>query len=172
MAEKHSIPELTAERLRELFSYDPETGNFTRLVTSGLRSKKGTIAGCIDLTGYVRYSIDYGRYHGHRLVWLYVHGSWPKDQIDHINGIRHDNRLCNLRECTSAQNAQNMPVRSDNTSGFVGAHYFSANNNWQAGIRVNGKKYHIGVFKTAEEAHAAYVEAKARLHTFQPTIRT
>jgi hypothetical protein len=88
---------LAAERLRERLRYDGGTGVFTRRVGSG-HARAGEIAGSVHSTGYVRIGIDGGKYTAHRLAWLYVHGVWPSDQIDHINRNRSDNRIANLRE--------------------------------------------------------------------------
>ena len=88
---------LTAERLRERLHYDAGTGVFTRRVGSG-HARAGDMAGTIHSTGYVRISIDGGKYTAHHLAWLYVHGVWPSDQIEHINRKRSDNRIANLRE--------------------------------------------------------------------------
>jgi hypothetical protein len=87
---------LTAERLREQLRYDAETGVFTRRVGSG-HARAGDMAGTVHSTGYVRISIDGGKYTAHHLAWLYVHGVWPY-QIEHINRKRSDNRIANLRE--------------------------------------------------------------------------
>jgi HNH endonuclease len=88
---------LTAERLRERLHYDAETGVFTRRVGSS-NARAGDVAGSVHSTGYVRISIDGGKYTAHCLAWFYVHGVWPSDQIDHINRNRSDNRIANLRE--------------------------------------------------------------------------
>jgi len=98
------------------------------------------------------------RYLQHRLVWLYVHGRWPKDQIDHINGNRSDNRLCNLREATCSQNLMNARAHSHNTSGLKGACKHEPGY-WSSVIRVNGKNKYLGRFKSPEEAHAVYASA-------------
>ena len=88
---------LTAERLRERLRYDAETGAFTRRVGSG-HARAGEMAGTVHSTGYVRITIDGGKYTAHHLAWLYVHGVWPSDQIEHIHRNRSDNRIANLRE--------------------------------------------------------------------------
>ena len=92
---------LTAERLRERLHYDAETGVFTRRFGSG-HARAGDMAGTVHRTGYVRISIDGGKYTAHHLAWLYVHGVWPSDQIEHINRKRSDNRIANLRERRAA----------------------------------------------------------------------
>jgi len=160
---------LTAERLRELFSYDPDTGLFTRLHAAGT-VKAGHIANYIAASGYVVIRINTHRFKAHRLAWLYTYGRWPLDQIDHINGIGSDNRISNLRECNHSENAQNMRLRKTSKSGFLGVNFHKLHGKWQSVICVNQKVMHLGYFQSAELAHDAYVEAKSRLHTFQPTI--
>src|SRR5712664_3026918 len=98
---------LTAERLRELLNYDPETGIFRWDVVRrgcGIGKEAGTSVSA----GYRQISIDRRAYSEHRLARLYVHGHWPLDEIDHINGVRDDNRLSNLRQATRSENAQNQ----------------------------------------------------------------
>lgn len=89
----------------------------------------------------------------HRLIWLMVKGELPKNDIDHINGIRNDNRLENLREVTRMQNLWNRR----NVKGYI---YNPSTKKYQARIRNNYKYVHIGVFTSAEEAHQAYLKAK------------
>lgn len=170
MAAKHSIPELTAERLRELFSYNPETGLFTRLVQTSSNAKVGSVAGSLN-KGYILLWVDKMRFFGHRLAWLYVYGRFPSAQLDHINGIGHDNRIVNLRECIHYENLQNLPSRKHSTSGFVGASFHKQTGKWQSKIRLNGKHIYLGLFTSPEDAHNAYVVAKAKYHQFQPTTR-
>jgi hypothetical protein len=170
MVKNNSIPELTAARLRELFNYDPETGLFTRLVQTASNARVGTVAGSLN-KGYILVCVDRMRFFGHRLAWLYVHGRFPAKHIDHINGIGHDNRIVNLRECTHYENLQNITARKHSTSGYVGASFHKQTGKWQSKIRLKGKHIYLGVFQSKEEAHEAYVKAKAKYHQFQPTIR-
>ena len=100
---------LTAERLREALSYNPETGLFTRRIRCG-RIAPGEIAGTIALNGYITISLDGRRYYAHRLAWLYVHGEWPQ-KLYHTNRDRADNRIANLRESTHAHNSANAKNR-------------------------------------------------------------
>lgn len=103
----------------------------------------------------------------HRLAWLYVHGRWPIADIDHINGIRDDNRFTNLREASRAENNQNIrSARSHAISGLLGAHWHRQSGLWYMRIKVDGKSFTKGMFATAEEAHAAYLKAKAEHHPF------
>lgn len=156
--------ELTAERARDLLSYCPETGAMTWNVRrKGVRV--GGVAGHLHKAGYRRIRIDYQIYLAHRLAWLITHGSWPSDQIDHINGVRHDNRLANLREATNTENQQNQrKAMVDNKSGFLGVR--EQHGKFSAQIKVNGRYHHIGRFATAEEAHSAYRARKRELHPF------
>ena len=109
--------------------------------------------------GYLVGNIFYRRYYAHRVIWALVHGKWPDRDIDHINGDRADNRLCNLREATNAENAYNMKTPAHNTSGYKGVGWHVATQRWRAQITVDGAYKHLGMFDTAEEAHAAYVTA-------------
>ena len=158
---------LTATLLRELFAYDSDTGLFTRKVSTTRRVKIGDIAGSPNQKGYINIMVCSRLHPAHRLAWLYVHGAWPKDQIDHINGVKTDNRIANLREATNAENAQNKRnARSDNKSGLLGVRFKNCGKPWQARIMVDGKARNLGHFDTAEEAHAAYLSAKRDLHKF------
>lgn len=159
---------LTQARLKELFHYDPETGLFTRLISRSNRVKAGQVITRIDTAGYV--SVEIGRisYRMHRLAHLYMIGTFPKEQMDHINGIRHDNRWANLRACSNRENCQNQAIKSK--TGFRGCHKNSYGK-WVAEIINNEVKYHLGIYETPEEAQGAYLQAKARLHTFNPTPR-
>ena len=163
---------LTQSRLKELLAYDPETGIFTRRVSTCNRVKIGGIAGSLNVSlGYIAMHVGGHRNYAHRLAWLYMTGEWPKAEIDHINGIRDDNRFCNLREATRAENVQNKRLYTRNTSGFMGVYWHNRNNKWRARIQVKGRMVSLGYHTTAEAAHAAYLAAKAKYHAFQPTIR-
>lgn len=162
---------LTAERLRELLRYNPETGVFTWRVKRGI-ALAGSIAGNKNRNGYVNIYVDNRPYRAHRLAWLYVYGSFPKQDIDHINGVRHDNRIANLRDVSTSHNMMNQRrARTDNKLGLLGVHvrtperpHHKISKPYRAMIYVAGKRVNVGSFATAEEAHAAYLEAKRRLH--------
>jgi hypothetical protein len=164
----------TAERVRELLDYNPETGIFTWKVFRAGKAVAGSVAGKINSHGYREIRVDGARIGAHRLAFLYVLGRLPKKQVDHKNGIRDDNRMENLREASTAENMQNLrKANADNkSSGLLGASWYGLTKKWQARIRVEGKQIHIGYFDTAEEAHAAYLKAKAELHPFQTIVES
>lgn len=150
---------LTADKLRDYLNYSPETGIFTWRTTRRRHWLLGTIAGAVHSGGYIRIYIDGREYYAHRLAWLYVHGEWPKHQIDHINGDRNDNRISNLREATSTQNHANTRIRSDNKTGMKGVSIHSGSGRWRARIMLGRKEKHLGFFETKEEAAEAYKAA-------------
>lgn len=163
--------ELNAERLRELLSYDPETGVFTWAVRPSQRVMAGSIAGAAHKSGY-RYIKIMGRsYFAHRLAWLYVHGEWPANEVDHVDGDPLNNALSNLRSATRAENMQNFSrARADSKSGFRGVTWNSQYRKWEANITHRGRQRRVGFFDTAESAHNAYLAAKAELHPFAPKL--
>lgn len=158
---KHPI---SAEEARQLLSYNPETGTFTWRVGRRGTARVGSVAGRPNGRGYFRIRIYGRRYCAHRLAWLLTHEVWPENQIDHINGRRDDNRLCNLRLATRSENTRNAKRRSDNTSGFKGVGFHKAQGKWRARIKIDGRRKDLGRFDTPEEAHAAYCKAAAELH--------
>lgn len=159
-------PELTAEKLRSRYSYDPETGIFTSKTTY-LRWKAGRAAGCVceGGNGYKRIliNIDKKLYRAHRLAWLYVYGVWPERDIDHIDGNSINNRIANLRLATDSQNLGNMKKPITNRSGKKGVSWHAAGQCWQVHIRVEGKNHYLGHFPTVDEGHAAYCAAAERM---------
>lgn len=154
---------LTQEVLKQQLSYDETTGVFRRLVTNTNHVKAGDVAGTKKDSGYVTIMVCGRIYQAHRLAWLYVHGVWPTKVIDHINGVRDDNRICNLRDVSSRVNAQNVrrsTVKS--VTGMLGAHPYQGK--FVSSITANGVNHYLGYFNTAIEAHEAYLAAKRRLH--------
>lgn len=158
---------LTQQRLKELLSYDQGTGIFIWSTKKSKRIKIGDIAGCKNPDGYIYIRVDGKGYFAHRLAWLYVYEKMPEKEIDHINEIRDDNRMCNLRLANHQENGQNQSnPRTHNTSGFLGVSWHKCGKKWRAYITLNGKIKHLGYFNTAEEAHAAYLCAKREYHLF------
>ena len=159
-----SDPSISAERLREILHYDPETGVFTWNISTNNFVKIGSVAGSPDDKGYLLIQIDGRRHKAHRLAWLYETGKWPRDMIDHVNGISSDNRFANLREATRSENMCNKGPPANNRTGLKGVRWRSEHRRWQAQIGVNGQKKHLGYFSTPEEAHAAYAAAAKAFH--------
>lgn len=160
--------DLTAEEVRMLFDYDPIAGELIRKLDSNDgKTKAGSRVKSLAPNGYVRLAVGKGKYLAHRLIWLWSYGVWPKGHLDHVNGIRSDNRLENLREATHFEQAQNI----SRAGKLLGVQYHARSKKFRAMIMVNGKQYYLGLHETPEEAHAAYCKAKAEKHTFQPTPR-
>lgn len=154
---------LTIERLRSVLDYSPDDGRFRWKVHKDTFLRPGDLASTgTNADGYTSIRVDGVAYKAHRLAWFYVHGRWPTEQIDHINGERADNRIANLREAGRPENAKNRKRNVNNKSGFKGVH--PLNGGWAAQIRVNGNRHHLGTFTTPSAAAAAYREAAQRLH--------
>lgn len=155
---------ISQARLKQILHYDPESGVFTYLVKTSIRVRAGQVAGTRNnRSGYVTISIDYRRYYGHRLAWLYMTGEWPTEQVDHRNTIRSDNRWTNLRKATNQFNNENRRrAHRDSATGVLGVARHG--NKFKARIFVEGKERHLGMFETKEAAHSAYVAAKRVLH--------
>jgi hypothetical protein len=156
--------ELTQSELKKHLSYDHETGVFL-WIKSFHKRRIGMVAGSHDRDGYLSIKLHRKPYRAHRLAWLYVYGSQPTEQIDHRNGVRDDNRIANLREVTFAGNSQNQrKSHADSAHGLIGIDKLTHRNLFRARINVRGKRRNLGYFRTADEAHAAYVAAKRELH--------
>ena len=150
------------DEANRLFSYNPTTGAFIRKVTIGMRAKAGSSPGHIN-HGYLRIRFRGKTVEAHRLAWLLVHGAWPPEMIDHINGNRSDNRISNLRLADYRLNMENQRrARSDNRLGVLGVRV--CGKKYEARIWVNGSPKTLGVFETIETASEAYVAAKRKLH--------
>lgn len=180
--------DISAETVRQLLAYDPETGALTWKPRTPERfaseyrtaececetwNKKfaGKRAGWLKPNGYRCITLDYRIYREHHIVWLFVTGALPKAHIDHRNGDRADNRISNLREATNAQNRENMKRSSRNTSGFTGVSWHSQCGKWVAYISKNNVRHCLGLYSDPRDAHAAYLAAKTSLHSFQPVPR-
>lgn len=156
---------LTAEHLRSILSYDPETGAFTWLISPRNNVAVGDTTGVTAApNGYCFVEISGRRYRAHRLAWLYVYGEWPSNEIDHRNRVRHDNRWVNLRPATSKQNKENRSPDRRNKSGHRGISWHAGASKWQAHI---AHKY-LGVFADLDAAVTARKAAERELFTHAP----
>lgn len=163
MAAKNST--LTQERLKELLHYDPETGIFTWKIRTSRCIRIGSIAGCRKSNGYIVIRADDCLHLAHRLAWFYMFSKWPSHGLDHINCLASDNKISNLREATTYENAQNHKTAApNNKSGLLGVNTHGLK--WRARIYVSGRLIQIGSFQTPELAHAAYLAAKRIHHPF------
>lgn len=154
---------LTQKELQRLLHYDPETGIFTWKISISTIVKIGEIAGVDNSHGYLRIQIHKKRYRNHHLAWLYVYGELPKFPMDHLNGIRKDNRISNLRKSSNKMNAQNQRIaKINNKLGLLGVYKFR--NKFRAHISIDGKRIHLGLFKRKEDASEAYLNAKRKYH--------
>jgi hypothetical protein len=155
----------TIEEAASILRYEQDTGIFYWKINAGRKKVAGLPAGYKNKKGYLVISINNKEYRAHRLAWLLGKGQDPLEmQVDHINGIKSDNRLSNLRLATNSQNACNRGTSSRNTSGFKGVSYSRKRKAWKVDVRVNGTGRHIGCFATPELAHMAYCKAAAELH--------
>lgn len=154
---------LTHERLNHLLKYDPQTGLFAwRNRPCGHCQTKPV--GYKHKSGYIVVMLDKVNYRAHRLAMLYVNKQWPDDMVDHINGIKHDNRFSNLRIVSRSGNGQNQRrARDGNQSGMLGAHKHGKSG-WRSSIVINGEVTRLGTFRSPEEAHQAYLAAKREIH--------
>jgi hypothetical protein len=150
---------ITQDELKGIVSYDFDTGMFTRLITTCGSAQKGSIPVSKNKDGYYQLRINYKMYTQHRLVWLYVNGGFPNGDIDHINHIRTDNRIVNLRVVDKATNNKNISKRSDNTSGVTGVWWHKQIGKWSAEIMVDGKKKSLGCFHNIDDAAKARTKA-------------
>lgn len=156
---------ISALRLQETVRYDWETGIFTSMMDRGTGAKAGEQIGYLEPAGYLQARIDGRSYRLHRLAWLYMWGWWPEGVIDHINGIKSDNRWCNLRHVNYTINNQNKRVAgSRNKLGILGVSPVAKNGKFLAQIKYGGKQRRLGEFDTPELAQAAYLKAKRQFH--------
>lgn len=153
---------ITKERLDELLAYDPETGLFTWRVRRK-RVRVGGVAGGPS-KGHITICIDYVRYPAHRLAFLTMTGAFPPAEVDHINGVRDDNRWSNLRPATRAENGRNLRVKSNNTSGITGVHWDATRGRWCAQIKTSVEAVNLGRYVKFEDAVAARRAAEIKYH--------
>lgn len=152
---------LTQEYLQSILDYNKDTGIFTWLkFRASNKVKPGDIAGTVNKRKYRYISINNKDYKAHRLAWLYVYGTWPKNNIDHINGDPSDNRIENLRDVTQVVNAKNMIMHRNGK--LLGTSFHKPTNKWRSFIMLNKKFKHLGLYNTQQEAHEAYLREASK----------
>jgi len=149
------------EELMSAFRYNPKTGFFYRKSDGDGKGKLGKIVGCKSGAGYIRIFYN-GRYYlAHRLAWLFHYGVWPV-QTDHINRIKQDNRIKNLRECDTKTNMRNKGAQKRNTSGVNGVCFDEKRGKWLSHIRGDGKTLILGRFPDVLSAAQARYDAEVK----------
>jgi hypothetical protein len=160
---------IDSKQLKELLDYNPNTGLFTWKISPSNSIKPNQTAGTCNTNGHVQIKIFGQRYFAHRLAWFFVNGKWPNSIIDHINGVRDDNRIDNLRQVTAHENMQNQTKPHSRTqSGYLGVSWIKSRGKWQAGIGANGKYKFLGYFDDPKSAHVEYLKAKKIYHPSAP----
>jgi len=152
---------ITQKRLKEVLTYNPESGDFFWRESKGCAAAGKKIVS-VDSSGYFKLKVDGNYYLLHRLAWLYTYGVYPLSCIDHINRNRRDNRISNLRLATNAENCRNAGMRSDNTSGVTGVGRIGSK--WRVRIMVDGVTLYLGSYNDIELAELVAVEAKNKFH--------
>lgn len=139
---------LNVKTLKEKLHYDVGTGIFKWIVKPSKNRSAGDIAGYKNNSGYIVIKIDNRAYLAHRLAWLYVNGENPRNNIDHINGDKLDNRISNLRDVNQSLNCRNAKMKKNNKSSYTGVHWSREKNKWSSQIRIDGGNAFIGYYKT------------------------
>jgi len=147
--------ELTQDQLKNYLTYHSESGLFCRVGSD-------VSLGCINKKGYVKIRVLDRTYMAHRLAWLYTNGSMPKDQIDHINHDKADNKIINLREVSNQENLKNQGMRGNNTSGFIGVYWDNKQEKWSSQVMVDAKCIFLGRFKNKQDAIKARKKANIK----------
>jgi hypothetical protein len=160
---RHKDNVINQARLKELYVYDNETGIFTAKVKTK-KHDENDIAGWYETKGYLNITIDGKSYKAHRLAWLYVYGCMPSHQIDHINHVRDDNRLCNLREATHTENMQNSTGKRLKNGFPKGAWWDKRKQKWKTTCQVDGIVHQLGFYESQEEALKVYREFAKNHH--------
>jgi len=150
---------LNQKTLKKHLDYDPETGIFKWKTTLNRRIRVGDVAGTLRSDGYIQIALFHKDYLAHRLAWLYVNEEFPKDHMDHINGVRIDNRIVNLRAVTYTENNRNRSLSKRNTSGVMGVSWCKRDQKWQVVIQ----KTFYGRFKFKSDAIAKAEEVYKEL---------
>ncbi|PHS02148.1 MAG: hypothetical protein COA78_22130 [Blastopirellula sp.] len=159
------MTKVSYRRLREIISYDKSSGLLTSISSRG-NLCIGDVVGYTHSSGYNLVKVDGKLYKAHRLAFLYVEGNFPPNAVDHINGIRDDNRWCNLRHATNSQNQANRKIGRNNTSGYKGVCWGKYAKKWAVNIYISGKRKHVGYYKCKHKAAKAYNKAALKYHGY------
>jgi hypothetical protein len=144
----------------EMLRYDPIEGTFKWFIRPSQGTKAGDEAGYVcKIHGYRKIRVKGRDYYANKIAIFLATGVWPSGEVDHINGDKSDDRLCNLRVVTHQQNMWNQKIRADSQTGYKGVSFDKRSGKYRAHIRSNGKRIHLGIFSTAEVAHKAYMVA-------------
>lgn len=158
---------ITVDEVREVFDYDEETGELIWKIKPCKKVNIGDVAGSVNNRGYKLIGYKGKLYRAHRLIWAYVHGSFPPEQIDHIDGNPSNNRISNLRAVSSQENLKNQKLPKNNTSGITGVVWKKNASKWQARIKINWKQIYLGIFNDFFEACCARKSAESK-YDFHP----
>lgn len=153
--------------LNSVLNYDEESGYFTwkprlesdfstkcQFVSWSNRfagNKAGTVVSK-KKKSYIKINLNGKNYYAHRMAWAIIHGDWPEDEIDHVNGNSLDNSRCNLREVTRKENCRNVSLIPNSTSGYCGVNWHEPSGKWRARVKVDGKENYLGLFDDPQEA--------------------
>lgn len=149
---KDSDPKAILEEMKSCVDYLP-SGKFVVTRRRHNTAKPvGDILGSATVNGYSEIRFLNRNFFVHNLIWLWHYGTWPVGELDHINGVRTDNRIENLRDVDRGVNLRNAKMKSTNTSGFTGVYFNKALNKWQGRVMVNYKEVFRCYGQTAEEA--------------------
>lgn len=146
---------LTADKVRNLFDYDPVSGLLAWKISPSNRVRLGDPVGTVDSKGYGQVQIDCRKYRTHRIIWLWMTGNFPSNQIDHKNRQRMDNRWENLRDVSRQENSRNLSLSRKNKSGIIGVYWRNSNQKWHAQITVSRKNISLGFFSNIQDAAEA-----------------
>lgn len=149
------------QAITERIAYDPITGLFTRKLKSGLMKPA---PGSSTKDGYLQIDVCGKKHYAHRLAWIFISGAMPRWQVDHINGVRDDNRSANLRDSMQSENNKNRVNQKNSSSKLKGVSFCKGSGMWRARIQVNGKRICLGYYDSIDLAKAAYDEAASKLH--------
>lgn len=155
-------PDQSLSKIKEILRYEPDTGKFFWVKTVG-PAKKGTEAGGLNNHGYVRIRVFGKKVFAHRLAWLFSYGEWPTDELDHVNAIRDDNRINNLRVADRSKNSHRAK-KTLSSSGFRGVYEHPQKMHTEKRWMARASRKHIGLYSSPEEAYKAYCDFVEKTH--------